>query len=103
MRRYQDEDAREIEPWNTDLIKRRKENAKVRIEVDDGDRRVGSSSLYRCKEGQKIIGNQRRTCKQHGVWDGEEPKCTCKLLEYFTFICLEEMKKFNIEFLHTSL
>ncbi|MCL4136015.1 UNVERIFIED_CONTAM: hypothetical protein GTU68_063100, partial [Idotea baltica] len=74
-KRYRDIDERDIEPWNKELLEKRKEEKKLRIRAEDGDRSVGSTMHYKCSEGQKVVGEETRLCKQHGVWDGAEPKC----------------------------
>ncbi|RXG51815.1 CUB and sushi domain-containing protein 1 [Armadillidium vulgare] len=75
QRKYKEEDEKEIEPWNKALLERKEKERKLRIDVDEGSRRVGSFATYKCNKGQKVVGEVTRNCKQHGVWDGSEPKC----------------------------
>lgn len=35
----------------------------------------GSTAIYECWNGFKLIGNARRTCLENGSWSGYDPNC----------------------------
>lgn len=53
----------------------------------------GSTTIYECWNGFKLIGNARRTCLENGSWSGYDPHCRGELRFFgfiFYYICVVE-------------
>lgn len=49
-------------------------NGKVLI----GTRVPGSTALYTCNSGYKVVGEDTRNCQNNGDWSGQAPICMRK-------------------------
>lgn len=43
---------------------------------NDVRNRVSNSIVYKCSEGSRQDGLEKRLCQSNGFWEGEAPKCT---------------------------
>ena len=41
-------------------------------------RNLGSTATYKCNDGYKLIGEDKRTCQNDATWSGREPSCKSK-------------------------
>ncbi len=62
-------------------------------EVIIGSTRIGSTADYRCNNGYRLIGYDRRQCLDNGVWSMEPPTCQGspiidELIDINIIICL---------------
>ena len=48
-------------------------------DVDDGDNRPGTTAVYTCNKGFKLVGMSKRKCQSNGRWTGSAPVCKCEL------------------------
>ena len=46
----------------------------------------GSTALYECDEGFKLVGNKQRNCQANELWSGKVPVCTRKQINYYISI-----------------
>ena len=54
---------------------------------------VGGVATYMCDDGFELEGNMTRTCESSRMWSGEEPVCTCTLINvtYYNIIGQQSM------------
>lgn len=41
---------------------------------------VGGVAVYSCPRGHIMQGNSTRVCMKSGLWRGQAPSCTCKII-----------------------
>lgn len=60
------------------------------VDPENGDvkfqQSVGSTAVYTCNRGFRLIGSDRRTCQKNGVWSGQQPTCKCKQLLIYQLV-----------------
>ena len=52
----------------------------VRNAISRGETFFGDSFYFSCREGFKIEGKAVLKCREDGTWDGNEPRCTGKIV-----------------------
>ncbi|GLH11061.1 Locomotion-related protein Hikaru genki [Gryllus bimaculatus] len=45
------------------------------VRIEDNRTTFGAGVSYTCHENYTLVGHEKRTCEENGLWSGEEPQC----------------------------